>query len=177
MKLLPAPRTRRAAAAALALVALTGCSGASPSAVAYVGGTKISQTQLQQAVDGLSSTLEEGQTVSQEAVVNAMIQGELAGQIAEEQGIPLTDADRDAVLAQSELAPLVQVPAAREVVYDVADYQLVAQQLGEQALLAEVGEREVTLNPRYGVLDPAQKLVVPGRTGSLSEPAEPQPAP
>ena len=172
---LPAPRLRRAAAAAVAVVALAGCSNASPSVVAYVGDAQISQRQLEQAVDGLSSTLQEGQTVSTEAVVNAMIQGEMAEQIAAEQDIPLTDADRDAVLAQSELAPLASVPAAREVVYDVADSQLVAQKLGADAFLAEIAQRDVTLNPRYGVLDPAQKIVVTGQTGSLSEPAEPAP--
>ena len=142
MKLLPAPRLRRAAAAALVLTAtaaLTGCSGASPSVVAYVGGEKITQTQLEQAVDGLSTTLQEGQTVSSEAVVNAMIQGELAEQIAAEQGIALTDADREAVLAQSELAPLTKVPEAREVVNDVADSQIVAQKLGGRRLPGRAG--------------------------------------
>ena len=174
---LPAPRLRRAAAAAVAVVALAGCSNASPSVVAYVGDTQISQRQLEQAVDGLSTTLQEGQTVSSEAVVNAMIQGEIAAQIAAEQDITLTDADRDAVLAQSELAPLASVPAAREVVYDVADSQIVAQKLGADAFLAAIAQRDVTLNPRYGVLDPEQKIVVTGQTGSLSEPAEPAPAP
>ena len=177
MKLLPAPRLRRTAAAAVAVVALAGCSGASPSVVAYVGDAQITQRQLEQAVDGLSTTLEEGQTVSSEAVVNAMIQGEIAEQVAAEQDIPLTDADRDAVLAQSELAPLASVPAAREVVYDVADSQIVAQRLGADAFLAAIAQRDVTLNPRYGVLDPEQKIVVSGQTGSLSEPAEPAPAP
>ncbi|GAA1427506.1 hypothetical protein GCM10009616_04790 [Microlunatus lacustris] len=177
MKLLPAPRLRRAAAAAVAVVALAGCSNASPSVVAYVGDSQISQRQLEQAVDGLSSTLEEGQTVSSEAVVNAMIQGEIAAQVAAEQDITLTDADRDAVLAQSELAPLTSVPAAREVVHDVADSQIVAQRLGADAFLAAIAQRDVTLNPRYGVLDPEQKIVVSGQTGSLSEPAEPAPAP
>jgi hypothetical protein len=177
MKLLPAPRLRRAALAAVAVVALAGCSNASPSVVAYVGDEKITQRQLEQAVDGLSSTLQEGQTVSTEAVVNAMIQGAIAEQIAAERDIALTDAARDAVLAQSELAPLTRVPAAREVVYDVADFQLVAQELGEETILAEIAKQDVTLNPRYGVLDPQQKIVVTGQTGSLSEPAEPAPAP
>ena len=69
------------------------------------------------------------------------------------------------------------MPAAREVVYDVADSQLVAQELGADAFLAAIAQRDVTLNPRYGVLDPEQKIVVSGQTGSLSEPAEPAPAP
>jgi hypothetical protein len=177
MTLLLAPRLRRAAVAGLAVAALAGCSNASPSVVAYVGDEQISQSQLEQAVDGLSSTLQEGQTVSTEAVVNAMIQGAVAEQIAAEQDIALTDAERDAVLAQSELAALTKVPQAREVVYDLADTQIVASTLGEEAFLAELAERDVTLNPRYGVLDPAQKVVVQGQTGSLSQPAEPTPAP
>jgi hypothetical protein len=174
---LPAPRLRRAAVAGLAVAALAGCSNASPSVVAYVGDAQISQQQLDQAVEGLSTTLQEGQTVSTEAVVNAMIQGAIAEQVAAEQDIALTDAERDAVLAQSELAPLTKVPQAREVVYDLADSQIVATKLGADAFLAEIAERDVTLNPRYGVLDPAQKVVVSGQSGSLSEPAEPEPAP
>ncbi len=177
MKPLPAARSLRTAVAAAAMVALAGCSGASPSVVAYVGEDQITQVQLDRAVSGLSSTLQEGQTVSSEAVVNAMIQGQLAEQIAADQGISLTDAGREAVLASSELAPLARVPEAREIVYDVADSQIVAERLGAEAFLAEVAKREVTLNPRYGVLDPAQKTVVSGQTGSLSEPVEAAPAP
>ena len=177
MKSLPAPRLRRAAASALALVALVGCSNASPSVVAYVGDSELTQTEVDQAVTGLRSTLQEGQTISSEAVVNAMIQGELAAQIAADRGLTVTDAQRDALLAESELAPLVKVPGARELVYDVADSQLVSQEVGAEDYLAELKARKVTLNPRYGVLDPDQKILVTGRSGSLSEPAEAPPAP
>jgi hypothetical protein len=152
-------------------LALAGCAEASPGVVAYVGDDTISQTSLDRAVSGLSSTLEEGQTVSSEAVVNAMIQGELSEQIAADQKIAITDADRDAVLAGSELAPLVAVTDAKPVVYDVADQQIVAQKIGAEAYLAEVQRRSVKLNPRYGVLDPAQKIIVTGQSGSLSRPA------
>lgn len=177
MKSLPAPRLRRAAAAAVALVALAGCSNASPSVVAYVGDSEVTQTEVEQAVAGLRTTLEEGQTVSSEAVVNTMIQGELAAQIAADRGLTITDAQRNSVLAQSELAPLVSVPEAKELVYDLADTELVSQQVGTEGYLAELKARKVTLNPRYGVLDPDQKIVVTGRSGSLSEPAAPAPAP
>ncbi len=63
-----------------------------------------------------------------------MIQGQLAEQIAADQGIPLTDADREAVLASSELAPLTRMPETREIVYDVADSQIVAERLGADSL-------------------------------------------
>jgi hypothetical protein len=173
MKSLPVPRTRRVALAAVALLglALAGCGNASPSVVAYVGDEAISQSAVDSAVAGLSSTLQEGQTVSSEAVVNAMIHGALSEQIAARENITITDADRDAVLQASELAPLVTVPAAKPVAYDVADQQIVAQQVGPDAYLQQVQQLPVKLNPRYGVLDPGQKLIVTGESGSLSRPA------
>lgn len=173
MTSLPLPRPRRVVAAAAVLLglALAGCADASPGVVAYVGDDEITQGQLDEAVDGLSSALQEGQTVSAEAVVNAMIQGRLAEQIAADEQIVLTDADRDAALKGSNLEALAGVAAARPVVYDVADSQLVAQKLGAEAYLAEIQRRPVKLNPRYGVLDPAQKTIVTGQSGSLSQPA------
>ena len=91
MTSLPLPRPRRVVAAAAVLLglALAGCADASPGVVAYVGDDRITEGQLDAAVAGLSSALEEGQTVSSEAVVNALIQGQLAEQIASEQQIPL----------------------------------------------------------------------------------------
>jgi len=138
--------------------------------VAYVGDDAITQRTLDTAVAGLSSTLEEGQTVSAEAVVNAMIQGKLSEQIATEQQISITDADRDAVLKGSNLEALVAVPDAKEVAYDVADQQIVAKKIGAETYLKEIARRPVKLNPRYGVLDPAQKTIVNGQSGSLSTP-------
>ena len=173
MKSLPVPPTRRAAVAAVALLglALAGCGNASPAVVAYVGDEAISQSSVESAVAGVSSTLEQGQTVSSDAVVNAMIHGALSEQIAARENITITDADRDAVLQASELAPLVAIPAAKPIAYDVADQQIVAQQVGPEAYLEQVQQLPVKLNPRYGVLDPGQKLIVTGQSGSLSQPA------
>src|SRR5215212_9923515 len=68
-------RTRqagRAGIAGLVLVALTvsGCANAEPSVVAYVDEARITQRQVDDAVDAISGTLEEGQRVSSQAVVN-----------------------------------------------------------------------------------------------------------
>lgn len=183
MKSLPAPSRRSApvrrslvAAAALLGLALAGCANADPDVVAYVGDDEISQTRLDRAVAGLSSTLEAGQTVSQEAVVNALIQGELAEQIAADKGIAITDGDRERVLQGTNLAGLLTVPDAREVAYDVADQAIVSEQVGSEPYLAELARREVVLNPRFGVLDPQQKIIVTDESGSLSIPATPAPA-
>ena len=143
--------------------------------VAYVGPTEITQDQLDDAVAGVTSTLQEGQQVSREAVVNAMIHGALAEQIAAANNIAVTDSERDAVLKGSELVGLLDVPAARPIAYDLADQQIVASKLGGEAYLKAVSEHPVTLNPRYGVLDPAQKLILTDQSGSLAKPLPPTP--
>src|SRR3712207_3072683 len=113
----------RLAAALLGVVvvlAVAGCANAQPGAAAYVADTRITQTELDRAVAGISSTLEEGQQVSREAVVNVMIHGALARQIAADRNIPVTDAERQNLLSTSELANLLAVPDARPIAFDVA---------------------------------------------------------
>jgi hypothetical protein len=161
----------------VALLALAGCANAEPGVVAYVGDTRITQGQLDRAVAGISSTLQPGQQVSQEAVVNVMIHGALAEQIAAERHISITDSEREAVIKSTDLGALLAVPDARPIAFDIADQQIVAQKLGAEAYLAAVGKQPVTLNPRFGVLDPTRKVIVGDQTGSLARPASPAPTP
>ena len=165
---------RRGLLPVVVLLALAGCANAEPGVVAYVGDTRITQGQLDQAVAGVSTTLAPGQQVSREAVVNVMIHGALAEQIAADRDISVTDAERETLIKNSELAGLLTVPDAKPIAFDVADQQIVAERVGAEAYLTEVRERPVTLNPRFGVLDPAQKVILGDRTGSL---AKPLPAP
>jgi hypothetical protein len=170
-----AKNTRAALALALSAALLAaGCSNASPGVVAYVGDAQITQRQVETAVAAVGSTVEEGQTVSQEAVINAMIQGELAAQIARDNRINITDAERDTFLKTTNLAGLLNVADAKPIAYDVADQQLVSKRLGAAPYLAQLDKREVKLNPRYGVLDPKQKVIAPEQSGSLSRPAAAQ---
>jgi hypothetical protein len=161
----------------VALLALAGCANAQPGVVAYVGDTRITQGQLDRAVAGISSTLQPGQQVSHEAVVNVMIHGALAEQIAAERHIAITDSERETVIKSTQLGGLLAVPDARPIAFDVADQQIVAKKLGAEAYLAAVGKQPVTLNPRFGVLDPTRKLIVGDQTGSLARPASPAPTP
>ncbi len=163
-------------AGALALVVLAGCANAEPGVAAYVGGTKITDTQVTDAVDGVSQTLGQGQQVSTPAVVNALIHGAIAERVAAQHNIVITDGERDSLIKGSNLAALVNVPAAKVVAYDVADQEIVAKKLGAEPYLAELQQQRVTLNPRYGVLDPKQQLIVADRSGSLADPAS-TPAP
>ena len=157
---------------AAAVLALAGCANAEPNVVAYVGDDRITQAQFDRAVSGVTSTLQEGQQVSRDAVVNALIHGVLAEQIAADRRIRVTDSQRDEFLQTTDLAVLLNDPDARELAYDVADQQLVSDRVGAEAYVAAVRERPVTLNPRFGVLDPAQKLITSvEQTGSLSKPA------
>jgi hypothetical protein len=171
-------RGRRAGVAGVALLVLsaTGCANAEPGVAAYVGNERITQRQVDDAVDAISTTLEEGQTVSTQAVVSAMIQGAMAEQIAARQGIAITDSDRVDVLKNSNLAPLLQVPGARPVIDDIADQEIVVQRLGQQ-YLTEIGRIDVTLNPRFGVLDPNLKTIIPDQSSSLASPIVASPTP
>ena len=58
-----------------------GCAKADPGVAAYVDDSEITQQQVDDAVEGVSSILQEGQQVSQSAVVNAMIHGVIAEQL------------------------------------------------------------------------------------------------
>jgi hypothetical protein len=161
---------REALLPAAVILALAGCANAEPGVVAYVGDTRITQAQLDRAVAGVSSTLEPGQQISRDAVVNVMIHGALAEQIAADQNISVTDSQRETLIKNTELADLLAVPDARPIAFDVADQQIVAQKMGANAYLSAVRERPVRLNPRFGVLDPAQKVILGDRTGSLAKP-------
>jgi hypothetical protein len=162
------------AAALAGVLAITlfaaGCAKADPSVVAYVDDSEITQQQVDDAVEGVSSILQEGQQVSQAAVVNAMIHGVIAEQLAAANKITITDGERDALIKNSDLAGLLNVPEGRPIAYDVADQQIVSGKLGSEAYLAAVAKEPVTLNPRFGVLDPNQKTIINDKSASLAKP-------
>ena len=139
--------------------------------MAYVGTSRITQQQLDDAVEGVSSILAEGERVSSAAVVNAMIHGLIAEKVAAANKITITDGERDALIKDSNLAGLLTVPEGRPVAYDLADQQIVSGKIGSDAYLAAVSEQQVTLNPRFGVLDPQQKTIITDQSASLAEPA------
>jgi hypothetical protein len=170
MRFSPGATIRRAALAVGLSVSLLAAGCANPGVVAYVGNTAITQKQVEAAVAAVTTTVQQGETVSTEAVINAMIQGELAQQIADDQRISITDSERDTFLKTTNLVTLLNVPSAKPVAYDVADTQIVSRHLGAAAYLAQIEKRTVRLNPRFGVLDPKQKTIVPGQTGSLARP-------
>lgn len=157
--------------AAIVVLLASGCAiEGSPNTVAYVGNERITQQQLDAAVASVQEALGTEDEVSPLAVVNVKIQGSIANQIAAQREIPVTDAQRDALLAETNLKPLLADPTSREVAYDIATPQIVAQTVGTEAYLRDLQDAEVTLNPRYGVLDPSTKTIIDGQSASLSLP-------
>lgn len=158
--------------AAIVVLLASGCAvEGAPSTVAYVGDERITQTQLDAAVASVQAALGTEEEVSPLAVVNVKIQGAAANQIAAQREISVTDAQRDALLADTNLKPLLADPVSRQVAYDIATPQIVANTVGTEAYLRDLQATEVTLNPRYGVLDPATKTIIDGQSASLSLPA------
>jgi len=139
---------------------MAGCAKAAPSVVAYVDGSTITQQQLDDGLQGVSSILQEGQSVSSPAVVNAMIHGIIAEQIAAANKITITDGERDALIKNSNLAGLLNVPKGRPIAYDVADQQIVSGKAGRRAYAvvprAATGAR--TTRRRNGAVAPRVPL-------------------
>jgi hypothetical protein len=149
---------------------VSGCAKQDPSVVAYVGNSEITQKQVDDAVQGVSSILQEGQSVSRQAVVNAMIHGVIAENLAAANNITITDSDRDALIKNSNLAGLLNVAKGRPIAYDVADQQIVSEKLGSEAYIAALAKEPVKLNPRFGVLDPNQKTIITDQSAALAKP-------
>ncbi|MFT4166693.1 MAG: hypothetical protein QM650_15750 [Microlunatus sp.] len=157
--------------AAIVVLLASGCAvEGSPNTVAYIGDERITQQQLDTAVESVQAALGADEEVSPLAVVNVKIQGAIANQVAAQRKIPVTDAQRDALLADTNLKPLLADPVARQVAYDIATPQIVAQAVGSDTYLRDLQAADVTLNPRFGVLDPATKTIIDGQSASLSLP-------
>ncbi|MBA8794579.1 hypothetical protein FHX74_002198 [Friedmanniella endophytica] len=146
-------------------VLVSGCTE-SPDAAAVVDGSKISRSTLEQSVTAAGEVLAgSGNTLSRDQVLTVLIQGEIAEHVAQQQGITITDADRDAELSEQALS----VPAARDFVYDVADTSIMTKRLGEQQFAKLIAGSDVVVNPRYGSWQPGQSVTVIAGNGSLSQ--------
>lgn len=160
-------RVRIAAMAGAILIVLgaVGCSQ-QPGVVAYVGDAQVTQSELREAVDAFQQIRPAGQPpVAKAALVNGLIYGELASQIARDNKITITNADRHQllnpdILAQRDLLPIV---------YNFIDPQIVATTMGTEKFKAEVSKREVRVNPRFGTWDPEGQSLMDGSSASLSE--------
>lgn len=132
--------------------ALGGCA-TSPSNAAVVDGSTISRQTLSASITG-------AQQVSQltgDQVLSVLIQAQIAERVAADEGLTITDADREEQLNPQVLA----VADARDFALELADVQIVAGEVGEQQFTEALRGADVEVNPRYGSWDPEQVAVNP----------------
>lgn len=160
-----------AAVAASALV-LAGCAE-SPTVAATVDGVTVSERTVQQAADAVQAAFGAPAGEARTFAVNRVIQGVLAEKMAADNGITISASERADVLdTQPQLGMLAKQPGGQDLAEDWIDISIVAQALGQEKLVAELGKHKVEVNPRYGSWD-VQTGATAG-TGSLSAEAAPR---
>lgn len=169
-------------------VVLSGCGSASPGAAAVVGEDRISERELTREVEQVLRAQGRPSDSASEALVvttlNRMITTSLIDQLAEIEGVDVSQGELDATVAEYVDATggreafeevLVQQDLAPESIDDLFRVNLLAQKLGFQldpmgspesqsttvfvavsALSEEVG---TSVSPRYGTWDPAMLSV------------------
>jgi hypothetical protein len=157
VKILHRIRGRRFAGLVVALVAVVataGCAGSSPDVAAYVGQSSISDSHLHRVTVAADTALGyQGQTGTA-GVLNGLVLGEIADQVARDRGLRISDSERDALVSPSNLGPLLRNDEARELAYGLATAELVRMRIGDQAFVAAITSAPVRVNPRYGTWQP-----------------------
>ena len=171
-------------AGVLAVAALSGCGSAAPGAAAVVGDDRISESELTENVKQVLRAQGRPVDSASEALVvttlDRMITTSLVEQLAEQQGVEVTQGELDATLANYAEATggqeafeelLIQQDLAPESIEDLFRVNILAQKLGMEldpmgspeaqssAVLTAVAEfsEEVgtSVSPRYGTWDGA----------------------
>ncbi len=155
-------------AASAATLVLTGCAQ-SPTSAAVVGGTSITESEVDQAFTAATKLQAVDQANLRLAIVNNEIVGLVAEKAAADKGIALTDgARRPVIAAQAVLTQLQADPSSTPFVTRAANALVVAQTLGAEGWLEACSATVVTANPRYGTWS-RQLCSLDGSSGSLSK--------
>jgi hypothetical protein len=188
----PGTKSRLVAALAAGVVLLTGCAdGTHPGSAAAVGDVKISTSQLDDVVKSVSAA--QGEAIAPSAALQLMISSELAGQVADQRSVSVSDAEVASAMNQvvqdpQLLAKFQSDPVADEFLRDFARGQIGLIKLGGASGISDPGARQaaqkgsqlvaeegakigVDVNPRYGTWSGDRIEAV---SGSLSTPFAPQ---
>lgn len=158
------------AGAAVAALALTGCSE-SPSAAAVVGGHRIAETEVNQAAQTLTALTGTELNVSLKQAAFDLTLGEASTLIAERAGARITQAEKDEVLAKNELASAVAgTPGGRPWGDAVATTYLVIERIGGDAFRTQLKELPISVNPRYGTWSAEQLTMVDSSLARVADP-------
>lgn len=164
-----------AALVATGLLALSGCVSGNPQVAAYVGPDRITQAQVESVAQVLSDTSSspvDTMAAFTPTVMSIMVQNKLTSRAAEANGLTVSETDRQAFFASDELySVLLKNPASAGFMSDFANTAvLLSTDAGQAAVQETIRTTTVRVNPRFGEWDPEVGLV-PGSSGSLSEPA------
>ena len=163
------------------LLALAGCGG-NPQVAAYVGGStsainvQVQQAKVDQIAKGIADATSDAYDTAvtfRAPVMQILIQAALANQVAKVAGITVTDAQREAFYAQTELYPaLVKSPVTHDFMVNFADTNTILTDAAAEAPMAQlVANTPIKVNPRYGTWDAKVGGLMEGSPGSLSDPA------
>ena len=156
-----------AAGTVAAALALSGCAS-SPSSVAVVDGTMITEREVSEANAVVASVIGADERQTRKKVALDFIMGTAAAKVAERTGVTITDADRETLIGTDAAATRVaEQPAGRAWADAAATSILLVQELGEEKVRTEMESVDVQVNPRYGSWD-AQVLGLTEGTGTLS---------
>ncbi|WP_353951106.1 hypothetical protein V6K52_15890 [Knoellia sp. S7-12] len=163
--LVKAVKARTTALALAGVLALSACSGTSSAeTAAVVDGRVITEQQLREATDELNLAFpREGRPYAASEILGLLIRAPYVNEAATKAGRPQSES-----AARAEFKNLPEAPSDAAV--DVIQADMSGQQLDEatgQALLAEFGALDISINPRYGTFDPQQASVVPTRANWL----------
>jgi hypothetical protein len=185
-------------AAVIAAIVLSGCGSTSPGAAAVVGGDRISERELNEKVEQVLRAQGRPVDSASEALVvttlDRMITTSLVEQLADQEGVEVTQGELDATLANYAEATggqeafeelLIQQDLAPESIEDLFRVNILAQKLGMEldpmgspeaqssAVLVAVSqfseEIGTSVSPRYGTWDGAT-LTVGAISNDLSVP-------
>ncbi len=165
-------RVMVATLATAGLLAFAGCSS-SPQVAAYVGGSQIQQTRVDdvsQVLADASSDASDTAGAFSATVMQIMVQTKVAEQAGVAKGLTVTDAQRQQIYAQNELYDgLVKNPLTTDFMTGYANTSVI---LSNEAALAAYKElmasTPIRVNPRFGTWDAAAGALVEGSSGSLS---------
>ncbi|MGH9230880.1 MAG: hypothetical protein ACRD07_19495 [Acidimicrobiales bacterium] len=173
--------------AAIAAAGLVGAGCSEQSAALRVGDTVVSQSDFEDELDAFAE-LQGRETVTgdlagsytQEFVAAALgqrIELILAGQMFDEQGLELTDADiADFTDQAGDQLDGVPGDLRRSLIEDVARRTRLIDELGEEeygrALLEAVDATDIEVSTHYGSWDPDQRTIEPPEGPAGSEPSQ-----
>ena len=152
-------RARRAATAAAVVLAATlgasGCGGQDPSAAAVINGQVIPERAVEAVSHDVAALRTGGQDISKQDILITLVLHPLVMEAAQRSGTMVSESE-----ARTALGAGIANPSPATV--EFAQTSLLSRRLS-QAELAKVADAfknaNITVNPRYGAIDPTKGIV------------------